>query len=78
MLSITESDQPFSLCCGLLLFAYESGPEALGLIRFGPPAATLWLVKELRDNWNNFVVCGGLLKDLGKWLVTQMKRPFRR
>jgi hypothetical protein len=30
--SITDSDQGFSLCCGLLLLAYEAGPDAVAFV----------------------------------------------
>ncbi|KAH6482442.1 hypothetical protein HBI55_234140 [Parastagonospora nodorum] len=44
--SLRDSDQGFSLCCGLLLFACEVGPDMVAIIKAGPLAAVQWL-----KNW---------------------------
>jgi hypothetical protein len=51
--SITDSDQGFSLCCGLLLLAYEVGPDAVAFVtrKVGLVIAKLGRPERRTETW---------------------------
>jgi hypothetical protein len=47
---ITESDQGFALCCGLVLFAYEVGPDVLRIMK-SPRDSAVAVLAYIKSGW---------------------------